>query len=259
MSPVTVSQLTIAPVKGMRMQRTAQIQLGQGEVAGDRDFFVVDDDGRLLLSSRHPDLVRIEPAWDRARNELTLRFPDGDVVHGEPERGTAAVTRTYDGREVPGWIIPGPLSAALSSHLGQAVHLFRRAAGHIGNDDYPVTLMSETSLQALAGYFRGTVPDLRRFRMTIAVTGTGAWAEDGWSGHEVTIGSAALRVVSPVPRCVVTTRNPESGATDARILHALAELRGRDNINFGVWCDIARPGQVQVGDLLTPPAALAAS
>ena len=88
---------------------------------------------------------------------------------------------------------------------------------------------------------------------------TGAWAEDGWSGHEVAIGSAALRVVSPVPRCVVTTRNPESGATDARILHALAELRGRDNINFGVWCDIARPGQVQVGDLLTPPAALAAS
>jgi uncharacterized protein YcbX len=251
--PVIVSQLAIAPVKGMRLQRSAQIQLGHHGITGDREFLIVDDDGKLLQTSRNPGLMRIEPSWEPARNLLALRFPDGSVVRDTPEPGTAAVTRMYDGREIPGRVVPGPLSAALSGYLGRAVHLFRRAADHFGNDDRPVTLMSEASLHALAAEFSGTVPDPRRFRMTITVTGADAWAEHGWSGQQVTIGDITLRVLAPVPRCVVTTRNPESGATDARILHALARLRGKNDITFGVWCEIIQPGHVQVGDLVIPP------
>ena len=78
-------------------------------------------------------------------------------------------------------------------------------------------------------------------------------AEHGWGGQEVSIGEAILRVIGPVPRCVVTTRNPDSGATDARVLHALARLRGKDDITFGVWCDIIRPGRIHIGDLITGP------
>jgi uncharacterized protein YcbX len=250
--PVTVSQLAIAPVKGMRLQRTGEVQLGQYGVTGDREFLVVGEAGRLLLTSRYPALLQVEPAWDRARKVLTLAFPDGDVVHDTPEPGAHATTRMYDGREIPGWIIPGPLSAALSGYLGQAVHLFKRAPEHIGNDDQPVTLMSQASLQALAPEFNGTAPDPRRFRMTITITGTDAWAEHGWRGQKVTIGEGSVRVIAPVPRCVVTTRNPESGATDARILHALARLRGKNDITFGVWCEILRPGRIQVGDVVMP-------
>jgi uncharacterized protein YcbX len=55
-----------------------------------------------------------------------------------------------------------------------------------------------------------------------------------------------------VPRCVITTHNPETGATDARILHALARLRGKNDITFGIWCDILRPGPIRVGDAVTP-------
>ena len=67
------------------------------------------------------------------------------------------------------------------------------------------------------------------------------------------IGEAILRVIAPVPRCVVTTRNPDSGATDVRVLHALARLRGKNDITFGVWCDIIRPGRIHIGDLVTGP------
>jgi uncharacterized protein YcbX len=250
--PVTVSELAIAPVKGMRLQRSAEIQLGRQGVTGDREFLIVDDDCKLLLTGRNPGLLRIEPSWEPARNLLALRFPDGRVVQDEPEAGTAGVTRMYDGREIPGQVISGPLSAALSGYLGRAVHLFKRAPDHFGNDDRPVTLMSEASLHALAAEFSGTAPDPRRFRMTVTVTGAGPWAEHGWSGQEVTIGDIALRVLAPVPRCVVTTRNPESGATDARILHALARLRGKNDITFGVWCEIIRPGPIRVGDLVIP-------
>jgi uncharacterized protein len=249
--PVTVSRLAIAPVKGMRLQCTSEVQLGEHGITGDRDFLVVGEDGQLLLTARVPALVQIEPAWDRERDVLTLGFPDGAVVQDTPEPGTPATTRMYDGREIPGWIIPGPLSAALSGYLGRPVHLFKRAPEHLGSDDEPVTLMSEASLEALAPEFNGTAPDARRFRMTITIAGTDAWAEHTWRGQTVAIGEVVLRVIAPVPRCVVTTRNPQSGATDARVLHALARLRGKDDITFGVWCDILQPGGIRVGDAVT--------
>jgi len=60
--PVTISQLAIAPVKGMRLRGTSEIQLGQHGVIGDREFLVTGDDGRLLLTTRTPALLQIEPA-----------------------------------------------------------------------------------------------------------------------------------------------------------------------------------------------------
>jgi uncharacterized protein len=250
---VTVSELAVAPVKGMRLQCTSEIEVGQHGIAGDREFLVIGEGGQLLLTSRAPALLQIEPVWDRARNVLTLGFPAGDVIQDKIEPGAAASTRMYDGREIPGWIIPGPLSAALSGYLGQPVRLFKRAPDHIGTDDEPVTLMSDASLQALAPEFNGLAPDPRRFRMTITISGTDAWAEHGWGGQEVSIGDTILRVIAPVPRCVVTTRNPDSGATDARTLHALARLRGKKDVTFGVWCEVLRPGRIHVGDAVTPP------
>jgi len=251
--PVTVSQLAIAPVKGMRLHSSSEIRLGQHGVIGDREFLVIGEDGNLLLTSRTPALMQIEPAWDRTRDVLALRFPDGSVVQDTPEPGASAATRMYDGREIPGWIIPGPLSAALSGYLGREVLLFRREPEHIGHDDEPVTLMSEASLKALAPELNGTAPDPRRFRMTITVTGADAWAEHGWGGQKVSIGEAIVRVIAPVPRCVITTRNPDSGATDARVLHALARLRGKNDIAFGVWCGIIRAGRIHIGDLVKGP------
>jgi uncharacterized protein len=249
---VTVSQLATAPVKRMRLQPASEVELGEHGITGDRECLVVGEDGQLLLTARAPELLNIEAAWDRVRNVLTLGFPDGEVVQDSPEPGALATTRMYDGRELPGWLVSGRLSAALSGYLGRPVHLFKRAPEHIGCDDEPVTLMSEATLQALAPEFGGTVPDPRRFRMTITIAGTDAWAEHAWGGQEVAIGEVILRVIAPVPRCVVTTRNPETGATDARVLHALARLRGKDDITFGVWCEIVRPGGIHVGDAVVP-------
>ena len=181
--PVTVSQLAIAPVKGMRLHGTSEIRLGRHGVTGDREFLVIGEDGTLLLTSRTPALMQIEPAWDPTRDVLALRFPDGSVVQDTPEPGACAATRMYDGREIPGRVIPGPLSAALSGYLGREVRLFRREPGQLGHDDQPVTLMSEASLKALAPELGGTAPDPRRFRMTITMTGTDAWAEHGWAGR----------------------------------------------------------------------------
>jgi uncharacterized protein len=118
-------------------------------------------------------------------------------------------------------------------------------AGERGADDAPVTLMSTASLDALA------VPDARRFRMTIAIEGAQAWEEHGWTGREIAVGAAVLRGADPVGRCVVTTRDPETGRTDAPTLKALAALRGKDDVTFGIWCDVMVPGPIRLGDEVT--------
>ena len=130
------------------------------------------------------------------------------------------------------------------------MRLLARDPGERGADDAPVTLMSEASLAALAPALDGDVPDARRFRMTIAIDGVEAWEEHGWAGRQVAAGDAVLRVTEPVPRCAVTTRDPDSGRRDVPTLKALADLRGKDDVTFGVWCEVVSPGPIRVGDVV---------
>ena len=179
--PVTVTALATAPVKGMRLAAAQRLELGPAGAAGDRAFLVVDDEDRLLLTTRTPALLQVVPRWDGGT--LTLTFPDGREVAAVPEPRRPATTANYEGRPIAGRLIEGDLAAALSDHLGRPVRLLARDPGERGADDAPVTLMSEASLAALAPALDGDVPDARRFRMTIAIDGVEAWEEHGWAGR----------------------------------------------------------------------------
>jgi uncharacterized protein YcbX len=242
----TVTHLTLAPVKGMRVAAVDELELEATGARGDRAFFVVDDEHRLLLTTRTPALVQVVPRF--GDGTLALRFPDGSEVSDELRPGPPATTHNYADRPIPGRLVEGPLAAALSEHLGQRVWLLARDAGVQGPDDHPATLMSRASLEALAPALGGSVPDPRRFRMTIAIDGVGAWEEHGWGGREIAIGDVVLRGADPVGRCVVTTRDPDTGATDVPTLKALAALRGKGDVTFGIWCDVVAPGRIAIGD-----------
>jgi uncharacterized protein YcbX len=244
-----VASLAIAPVKGLRLVDVGEVRLRDAGPEGDRAFHLRGPDGNIALTTRHPRLVQIEPAWDAARGELSLGFPDGTRVVAPVVRGAAATTAFYDGRPVAGHLVEGPFAAAISDHIGRPVDLVAREEHETGGDDHPVTLMSRASLRSLGSALDADVDvDGRRFRMTITIDGVAAWEEHGWSGREVRAGDAVLRVAAPVVRCAVTTRDPESGRRDAPVLKALAGLRGKDDVTFGVWCDVVAPGAVRVGD-----------
>jgi uncharacterized protein YcbX len=247
----TVTRLSIAPVKGMRLLTVDELELDATGARGDRAFCVVDPERSLLLTSRTPGLLQIVPHWDGV--VLTLRFPDGSEVGEVPALGARAQTANYAGRPIPGRLVGGALAEAVSDHLGRPVQLLARDEGERLADDAPVTLMSGATLAALAPQLGGDVPDPRRFRMTIAIDGVGAWEEHGWPGREIGAGDALLRGIDPVPRCVVTTRDPEDGRTDAPVLAALAALRGKRDVTFGLWCEVLKPGRVRVGDAVTTP------
>jgi hypothetical protein len=247
-----VAALHLAPVKGMRLVEVEAVDLRRAGPAGDRAFLVREPGGRVALTTRHPRLAQVVPAWDTIRGELALAFPDGVRVAAPVVRGEAVTTAFYDGRPVAGHRVEGPFAEALTAHLGKPVELVAREGDETGGDDHPVTLMSRASLGALdAALERDGGLDGRRFRMTITIDGVEAWEEHGWSGREVRAGDAVLRVAAPTPRCVVTTRDPDSGRRDAPVLKALAGLRGRSDVTFGVWCDVAAPGAVRVGDAVT--------
>jgi uncharacterized protein YcbX len=250
--PISVAELNVAALKGAALTAVDEVELGPSGAVGDREFFVVGPDDAHLLTSRTARLTQVRSSWDPGRGVLALRFPDGSVVEDVPEPGAAAVTRNYDDREIPGRRVGGPLAEALSEHLGRPVGLLWRDAATIGADDAPVTLMSVASLRALAPAVGGEVPDGRRFRMTLTVDGVAAWAEHGWKDRELAVGDAVLKIDIPVPRCVITTRDPDTGKRDLPVLKALAELRGKRDVTFGVYAEVLRPGRVRRGDRLEP-------
>jgi len=240
--------LALAPVKGLRLVPVDAVDVRANGPAGDRTFLVREGSGRIAVTMSNPRLVQVVPAWDPDRGELALVFPDGSRVAGPVERGAAVTTRFYDGRSVAGRVVEGPFGAALSEHAGRPVQLVVRDDAECGGDDSAVTLMSRASLAALGDALGAEEVDGRRFRMTIEIDGVPAWEEHGWAGRAVRAGDAVLRVAAPTERCAVTTRDPETGRRDAPVLKALAGLRGKDDVTFGVWCDVVAPGRVRVGD-----------
>jgi len=243
-----VAALALAPVKGLRLVPVDAVDVRASGPVGDRRFLLREPDGRIALTMRNPRLVQVVPAWDAERDELALAFPDGARVAGPVARGEAVTTALYDGRRVAGHLVEGPFSDALSEHAGHPVALVMREDTETGGDDSPVTLMSRASLHALGAALGDGGLDGRRFRMTIEIDGVPAWEEHGWAGREVRAGDAVLRVAAPTERCAVTTRSPDDGHRDAPVLKALADLRGKDDVTFGVWCDVVAPGRVRVGD-----------
>ncbi|MDP3768494.1 MAG: MOSC domain-containing protein, partial [Dehalococcoidia bacterium] len=78
--------------------------------------------------------------------------------------------------------------------------------------------------------------------------------EDTWLGRGVRAGNAVLRVKMRDSRCAVTTHSPETGELDMNTLKIIASYRTDQpkEVNFGVYCTVAEPGEAAVGDEVVP-------
>jgi len=70
-------------------------------------------------------------------------------------------------------------------------------------------------------------------------------------GATLRVGSVVLTVVDTTKRCVTTTYDVETGASDPRVLGEVA--RQREN-TMGIYCEVVVPGVVSVGDTLVADA-----
>jgi len=252
---VRISQISIAPVKGMALVHPEEALLGRTGIVNDRRFYLVDLDGRLINNKTCGELLQIRPAVSDDASRLALAFPDGAVVDGEVEPGAAVETNFY-GRPVNGHLVEGPWSDAISAHTGRALRLVRTDEPGEGVDrTHVVSLVSDGSLAALGRRAGVESVDGRRFRMTLQVEGCAEHEEDNWIGGEIAAGEARLRITGPVGRCVVTTRDPDTGVSDLDTLGLLAgyrTLREGKAFGCGVCGDVLGEGLVRVGDPVAP-------
>jgi MOSC domain-containing protein len=248
-----VARLAIAPVKGLGLVHPDEVLLGRDGVRNDRRFYLVDPDGRLVNNKTCGELMQVRPEVSDDAGTLTLRFPTGEAVSGEVVPGAPVETSFY-GRPVRGRFAEGPWSAALSEHAGRPLGLVRTdEPGAAIDRTHVVSLISDGSLKALGRRAGVADVDGRRFRMTIQLEGGDEHEEDEWIGGELEVGAARVRVTGPVGRCVVTTRNPDTGVSDLDTLGVLAgyrTLREGKSFGCGVCGDVLVEGLVRVGDSL---------
>jgi uncharacterized protein YcbX len=258
--PATVAWISVTPVKGLRLQDRAEVELTEDGVPGDRAFFLVDENDVMVSAMRLGALVAVVPEHDADANTLSLRFPGGETVTGPIELGEREQVR-FGGLTLNASPVLGPFSAALSEHCGKRLRMIAAPPERTGIDRGRVgaaTLLSVASLERLREQAGETEPvDPRRFRMTFGVEGLEPHEEDDWIGRDVGVGAARLRVMGNVGRCAATTRQPETGVVDFKTLHLLKAYRGElpttEPLPFGVHASVVQPGRVRVGDAVTPP------
>ena len=215
------------PLKSGKGESLSQVCLDKLGVEGDRRWMLVDEaSGRFLTQRSHPQMSQLSALWN-AKGGLTLTtegFEALDVPLPQADSDLRGVTIWRDTLRVPD---AGDEAAQwLSRFINQSVRLvhvpLERArtteAGYGRDDDqvafadgYPLLLIGQASLDDLSHKVNRTL-EMLRFRPNLVVSGSEAFAEDGWK--RVRIGEVEFRVVKSCSRCILTTIDPQTGVRD---------------------------------------------
>ena len=278
------TQLWRYPVKSMLGSRVDSVDIDLLGIVGDRTWAARDlERGGIRGAKKIGSLMRLAARdVDAAHVEITL--PDGSTVRTSDadvdERVSAALGHRVrlerlrpaddldhyrrgapdtddvvaelqgifgrdEGEPLPDLSVFPPVIAEFESPPGTYY------------DAFPLMVMTEAALAALAGALPDSNVDVRRFRPSIVVdTGddgaaatTSGHPEFDWSGRRATIGTAMVEFGPPCPRCVMVTREiddelPEDRAVLRHIVRHLDQ-------HVGIYATVVTPGRVEVGDELT--------
>jgi len=266
--PITITSLHVYPVKGLKGVDLQAAQCTDRGLEHDRRWMVVDPEGECFTQRDHP---RMATVWtDLNASTLALSAPDaGSVaVPLNPTDGHPMRVRVWDS-VCDALAVSSAADAWLSEYLGVACRLVYMPESterpsnpqYAGDgrlvgfaDGYAYLLVGEASLAdlnaRLATRKHPALP-MNRFRPNIVVSGSDAYAEDGWK--EIRVGTAVLRGVKTCGRCQVTTTDQTTG--EVRGPEPLATLTTyRDTKAFGPIFGMnlvtESIGRVAVGDSL---------
>jgi uncharacterized protein YcbX len=254
----SVARILVTPVKATAIRSPDRIRLEPFGVVENRRFYLADERGDLICGPKHGRLMQIHSSWSPDTEVLRLEFPNGSVVEAEADAvtGHQVVTDFYGRRMVDGHEVRGPFSGAVSDWYGQPVRLVRTDLPGEANDVEPLSLMSTASAASLANGSGSDRPlETRRFRMLFELAGCEPYEEDTWDGRLLRLGDAVIRVGHQIPRCAVTTYDPDTGERDFGTLHEIKRQRGENadrKLPFGVYGEVVEPGTVRVGDPAVP-------
>ncbi|WP_433795830.1 MOSC domain-containing protein [Actinoplanes sp. CA-252034] len=224
------------PVKSLLGEVTETTAVDSRGLAGDRLWAVRDADGKFGSGKSTRRFRRMPGLFD-------LRAHTGTA--GAP------VVELPDGRRFAADDPAG--HQAISDHLGRPVTLAAED-GVPHHDEGPVSLITTAALRAVSAMAgpeaNGASVDPLRFRanLLLDLPGTG-FPEDDWSGRRLRIGpGVVLRVVRPLTRCVMIDMAQERAPERNDLLKSLAE---QNDMTFGVFATVERPGHLTTGDTAT--------
>jgi len=255
-----VNRIYRYPVKGLSAEALDRVALSPGKcLPQDRRFAVAlgttefDPSHPVWLSKRHFIMLMRDEALAR----LHTRFaPETGVLSAEEHGRVVLEARLTDAegqRQIAaffdkflGEAVPGPLRI-----VEAAGHAFAdaRPKPDASTDQY-VSLINLDSVRALETVI-GAPVDPIRFRANLYFSGTPAWREQEWIGHEIAVGGARLRVISPITRCKATEVNPDTAMRDLDVVGTLMRAYGH-NI-MGIYAEVIGGGDVAAGDAVRVP------
>jgi uncharacterized protein len=201
-----LAKILIYPIKSLDGVEVPQISFWAGGALGhDREFAIVDPEGKVVNAKRTAKIHPIRSAFDLDARMITVWLEGNSAMQSFHLDG--------DRPALEGW---------LSDHLGQSVALQQNC--HMGfPDDVDAsgpTLVSTESLETVAAWFGHSLEETRRrFRANLEIGQVPAFWEDQLytptgEGIPLRIGDVLLVSSNPCQRCVVPTRNPWTGDRD---------------------------------------------
>lgn len=220
-----LARITVYPVKSLDPHDVERARLVDGgALAGDREFALFDADGNYVNGKRERAIHRLRTDFDPGGGSsdgprLTVEAPGWD--------GPVAVELDDpDGRE--------RLRERLSDYFGYPVEIRRDRAGGFPDDTSASgpTVLSTATLREVASWYEGvTVGGMRRrLRANLEIEGVPAFWEDRLfdePGRVVrfAVGDVTFDGVNPCQRCVVPSRDPETGEETPGFRETFVERR----------------------------------
>jgi uncharacterized protein YcbX len=205
----TLARVLVHPVKSLDPHPLDEATVRtHGGLTHDREFAIVDADGEYVNGKREPATHRLRSRFD----------PDGaDGSLGISVRPTADDEwRTFslaDGER-------GPLEAWLSAFFGYEVRVKRDRQGGFPDDTHAAgpTVVASGTLERVASWFDFDATEARRrLRPNLVVDAPAFWEDRLYSAtdreHVVPfeVGETVFEGVNPCQRCVVPSRDPDTG------------------------------------------------
>ena len=215
-----IDRLTLYPVKGLDATdcECSRIRPG-GTLAYDREFALRDEDGTVCNAKQIETVHTVETAFDSESGRL-------DVATADRPRETFDLT-TEGGQSRAGeWF---------SDVFGLALMLDRDSrVGHVDRTSMGPSVISTATLETVASWFDDvTVGSARRrMRANIEVGGVPAFWEDRCYPSDdrdhvvgLRVGDATFEGVNPCQRCVVPSRDPDTGEPTPEFRERFIERR----------------------------------
>jgi uncharacterized protein YcbX len=246
-----VASFNLTPVKSTALIHPDAIDLRRGGAVGDRRFLFVHPNGERLSGLSKASLFTIRSSYDVDREHLELSFDGQDrrVSGGASSFGDPITVKLYDREVQARRVDPRFTEAAREATRDDRLELLRVDEPEYAGGIDRVSICSRASVDDVG--MRGGVDQLdsRRFRMLVEIDDAAAFEEDGWSGKRIQLGDAVVRVGEQMPRCVLTTIDPDTGTKDFPTLDVLASYRKvGQQLMFGMYGEVEEPGIVRVGD-----------